>query len=95
MDYCQPGPDDAEEAVPSPFFEVTFRNLHDSFKMDVLCIQADSPAEAEAWIASINELRCATVLSFLSHFSPLPSHFCHTFLSYYHLFSHFSQGRRG
>ena len=57
MDYNQPGPDDAEEAVPSAYFEVTFRNLHDSFKMDVLCIQADSAAEAEAWIGSINELR--------------------------------------
>lgn len=55
----------AEEAEPSPFFEVTFRNLQDSFKMDVLCIQADSPAEAEAWIAQINELRIKAVESTL------------------------------
>lgn len=51
----------AEEAEPSAFFEVTFRNLQDSFKMDVLCIRADSPAEADAWITKINELRIGAV----------------------------------
>jgi hypothetical protein len=55
----------AEEAEPSPFFEVTFRNEQDAFKMDVLCIHADSPAEADAWIAQINELRVGALHSTL------------------------------
>ncbi len=65
LDGSSSGSSTAEEAEPSPFFEVIFRNLQDSFKMDVLCIQADSPADAEAWIAQINELRIKAVESTL------------------------------
>ena len=55
-----------EEAEPTAFFEVHFRNQHDAYKMDILCIQADNPVDADAWMKQILELRVTAVESTLA-----------------------------